>query len=485
MSISRTMLLVATVSAPTLMLLARPAVADCSFEETAVAAAQSAVDGFNDSNDPSPSKLAAAIEAHEAAVTALANAKVETQNAKQAADECRSLYGNTGVYGGDGKGTLTTGCQAEFARFSQAQAAEAQANTNELATRYMKEFAEQVRDVSAQRIAILQATLAFEQAGLNDCKTRQAANPLPPPDQPDPTQPSPTRHPTPTPTSVGLAPSPDPCAPLEAHYDIAPTDAPLPLLVLPPTDVAGVLPIVALPAVQVPTPWAAPMPVYPVYPAPPPPQVVTVAPPVTLDPPVAAPIHPSTPITTLTHPGTATGHPGTAIATTGHPGTAVVTTGHPSTAIATTGHPGTHTSNKHNGHDKNSGAGNRHLNFGGNQSSGRHGSGGRFASMRGGGHGGFHIGGGGHGGFHHSDIRLKEDIAAVGRLDNGIGLYRFRYRGGDGTVFVGVMAQEVQTIVPDAVARGRDSYLWVDYDRIGIPFLTWKEWTARRGSPSY
>ena len=96
--------------------------------------------------------------------------------------------------------------------------------------------------------------------------------------------------------------------------------------------------------------------------------------------------------------------------------------------------------------------------------------------------GGF--GGGAPGGFRHSDIRLKEDIVPLGRLDNGIGLYRFRYRGGDHTTYVGVMAQDVQTIVPDAVSRGRDGYLLVDYDRLHLRFLTGEEWVARGGTPS-
>lgn len=86
------------------------------------------------------------------------------------------------------------------------------------------------------------------------------------------------------------------------------------------------------------------------------------------------------------------------------------------------------------------------------------------------------------GGFHrrlHSDMRLKEAIVPLARLDNGIGLYRFSYKGHDGTAYVGVLAQEVQSIVPEAVSRGRDGYLRVDYERLGIPFMTWSEWLAR------
>jgi hypothetical protein len=44
---------------------------------------------------------------------------------------------------------------------------------------------------------------------------------------------------------------------------------------------------------------------------------------------------------------------------------------------------------------------------------------------------------------------------------------------------VGVMAQDVQKIDPGAVARDREGYLMVDYDRIGLKFMTWKEWSER------
>ena len=70
------------------------------------------------------------------------------------------------------------------------------------------------------------------------------------------------------------------------------------------------------------------------------------------------------------------------------------------------------------------------------------------------------------------------------RLDNGLHLYRFRYKGSDQTVYVGVMAQEVQQIEPSAVWRDHNGYLAVNYDRIGLKFTTWKEWLARNGGSS-
>ena len=53
-----------------------------------------------------------------------------------------------------------------------------------------------------------------------------------------------------------------------------------------------------------------------------------------------------------------------------------------------------------------------------------------------------------------SDTRLKRDITLVGRRDDGLGLYSYRYLWSD-TVYVGVMAQEVALIHPDAIVRER------------------------------
>jgi len=102
--------------------------------------------------------------------------------------------------------------------------------------------------------------------------------------------------------------------------------------------------------------------------------------------------------------------------------------------------------------------------------------GGGGGGMRGGGGGGGGRGGGG-GGGRRSDIRLKHDIMLLGRLDNGLGFYRFAYNGGDKT-YVGVMAQEVEAVMPEAVTRGRDGYLRVYYDKLGLKFQTYQAWIA-------
>jgi hypothetical protein len=76
-----------------------------------------------------------------------------------------------------------------------------------------------------------------------------------------------------------------------------------------------------------------------------------------------------------------------------------------------------------------------------------------------------------------SDMMLKHDISLLGHLDNGLGFYRFSYNGSD-KAYVGVMAQEVQTVMPTAVLRGSDGYLRVFYDKLGLKFQTYDQWTA-------
>jgi hypothetical protein len=83
----------------------------------------------------------------------------------------------------------------------------------------------------------------------------------------------------------------------------------------------------------------------------------------------------------------------------------------------------------------------------------------------------------------YSDIRLKRDVVRIGRLDNGLQLYRFRYKWSD-KVYVGVMAQDVLAVFPDAVVRGSDGYLRVDYARLGLRMQTWKEWLASKAKHS-
>jgi hypothetical protein len=119
---------------------------------------------------------------------------------------------------------------------------------------------------------------------------------------------------------------------------------------------------------------------------------------------------------------------------------------------------------------------------GGAAFSGRGGGGGGGLAGGGGrgGGGGFGGGGGRGGGGRRSDIALKHDVVLLGHLDNGLGYYRFSYLGST-RAYVGVMAQEVQTVMPGAVTRGSDGYLRVHYDRLGLKFRTWRDWLAAGG----
>lgn len=62
-----------------------------------------------------------------------------------------------------------------------------------------------------------------------------------------------------------------------------------------------------------------------------------------------------------------------------------------------------------------------------------------------------------------SDIRAKEDIERVGVLDNGLPVYRFRYKSG-GPMQIGLMAQDVEAVNPGAVIE-KDGFKHVDYSK--------------------
>jgi hypothetical protein len=121
------------------------------------------------------------------------------------------------------------------------------------------------------------------------------------------------------------------------------------------------------------------------------------------------------------------------------------------------------------------GGGGRGGGFGGGGRGGGFGGAGRAGGFGGGGRGGggARRGGGGR----RSDMRLKHDVVLLGRLDDGLGYYRFVYNGSH-TAYVGVMAQEVQAVMPEAVTRDPDGYMRVSYDLLGLPFETYERWMA-------
>jgi hypothetical protein len=73
----------------------------------------------------------------------------------------------------------------------------------------------------------------------------------------------------------------------------------------------------------------------------------------------------------------------------------------------------------------------------------------------------------------YSDRRVKENLVRIGDHPLGIGLYLFDYKPefrdewSHGRQF-GVMAQEVETVLPEAVLTHPDGYRMVDYAMLGI-----------------
>jgi hypothetical protein len=73
----------------------------------------------------------------------------------------------------------------------------------------------------------------------------------------------------------------------------------------------------------------------------------------------------------------------------------------------------------------------------------------------------------------YSDIRTKENIVKIGNLSNGLNVYEFNYKpefedvAGYGKQ-IGVMAQEVEKVIPNAVITMNNGYKAVNYSMLGI-----------------
>jgi hypothetical protein len=77
----------------------------------------------------------------------------------------------------------------------------------------------------------------------------------------------------------------------------------------------------------------------------------------------------------------------------------------------------------------------------------------------------FSLGGVALGGGLFSDVRLKENVRRVGQTEAGLPIYTYNYIGNP-TVHMGVMAQEVETVFPDAVMTHESGYKMVDYSKV-------------------
>jgi hypothetical protein len=65
-----------------------------------------------------------------------------------------------------------------------------------------------------------------------------------------------------------------------------------------------------------------------------------------------------------------------------------------------------------------------------------------------------------------SDARLKKNLSSFGKLKNGIPVYKFSYLW-DNISRIGVMAQDVLKVIPNAVLVHPSGYMMVDYSKLG------------------
>ena len=79
----------------------------------------------------------------------------------------------------------------------------------------------------------------------------------------------------------------------------------------------------------------------------------------------------------------------------------------------------------------------------------------------------------------YSDRRLKTDIVKLGTLPDGLGVYAFTYIE-SGSRDVGVMADEVEKVFPDAVTEVR-GYKMVDYSYFDEALAPWRTYAERKG----
>ena len=72
-----------------------------------------------------------------------------------------------------------------------------------------------------------------------------------------------------------------------------------------------------------------------------------------------------------------------------------------------------------------------------------------------------------------SDVRLKTNIKFLRKLASGVKVYSWTWnkRGKElagSQPGYGVLAQQILNIIPEAVSRGDDGYLRVDYSKVGV-----------------
>ena len=69
--------------------------------------------------------------------------------------------------------------------------------------------------------------------------------------------------------------------------------------------------------------------------------------------------------------------------------------------------------------------------------------------------------------FKFSDRRLKKDIKKIGKTDDGLPIYTYKYRAG-GPTEMGIMAQDLEKKDPSAVIDTPSGFKAVDYSKVGL-----------------
>jgi hypothetical protein len=68
----------------------------------------------------------------------------------------------------------------------------------------------------------------------------------------------------------------------------------------------------------------------------------------------------------------------------------------------------------------------------------------------------------------YSDKRLKKDITYIGKSDKGYNIYSFTYKTNPKRKFSGVMGDEIQKILPEAISIDENGYLKVKYSMLDV-----------------
>lgn len=69
-----------------------------------------------------------------------------------------------------------------------------------------------------------------------------------------------------------------------------------------------------------------------------------------------------------------------------------------------------------------------------------------------------------------SDSRLKENVNRIGTTTQGLPFYSFSYIGKP-EIYAGVMAQDVLSVMPEAVLLDPSGFYTVDYGKLGLRML--------------